>query len=116
MAAHAAAPQAPLGTRRVCFLSGMYAGEVMETIAAFREAGKRDALQDRPRHKGEGPWVSARLSTGLLTGLARGSAVCTLYALCRPPALQRGDGRFALHGRALSVPCSQLLAAHLRLV
>ncbi|KAL4439987.1 hypothetical protein ABPG75_002988 [Micractinium tetrahymenae] len=31
--------QAPLGTRRVCFLSGMYAAEVMETIAAFREAG-----------------------------------------------------------------------------
>jgi hypothetical protein len=32
---------APLGTRRILFLSGMYAAEVMETIAAFREAGKR---------------------------------------------------------------------------
>ncbi|KAI7836364.1 hypothetical protein COHA_009757 [Chlorella ohadii] len=31
--------QAPLGTRRVVFLSGMYAAEVMETISAFREAG-----------------------------------------------------------------------------
>ena len=31
--------QAPLGTRRVCFLSGMYAAEVMETIVAFKEAG-----------------------------------------------------------------------------
>ena len=32
--------QAPLGTRRVCFLSGMYAAEVMETISAYRETGE----------------------------------------------------------------------------
>jgi hypothetical protein len=32
--------QAPLGTRRVCFLSGMYAAEVMETISAYREIGE----------------------------------------------------------------------------
>lgn len=31
--------QAPLGTRRVLFLSGMYAAEVMEIIAAVRERG-----------------------------------------------------------------------------
>jgi len=44
----AALVQAPLGTRRVVFLSGMYAAEVMETISAFREAG---ALQ-QTRHGG----------------------------------------------------------------
>ncbi|PSC73792.1 Uncharacterized conserved UCP014543 [Micractinium conductrix] len=36
--------QAPLGTRRVCFLSGMYAAEVMETIVAFKEAGLPEAV------------------------------------------------------------------------
>ncbi|EFN52856.1 hypothetical protein CHLNCDRAFT_138333 [Chlorella variabilis] len=36
--------QAPLGTRRVLFLSGMYAAEVMETIAAVREAGLPEAV------------------------------------------------------------------------
>jgi hypothetical protein len=35
--------QAPLGTRRVCFLSGMYAAEVMETISAYREIGEAPA-------------------------------------------------------------------------
>lgn len=32
-------PQPPLGTRRTVFLSGMYGAEVVEVIAAYKDAG-----------------------------------------------------------------------------
>ena len=52
--------QAPLGTRRVCFLSGMYAAEVMETISAYREIG--EAVAEVAAAQVAAAWVAAALS------------------------------------------------------
>lgn len=84
-------PQPPLGQRRALFLSGMYGSEVVELIAAYREAGAR--------HCGES--LCSRFESGCMCALC-GSAGCSLImsaaamlqcrpvACCAPAAQQHG--------------------------
>jgi hypothetical protein len=68
----------PLGTRRVVFLSGMYAAEVMETISAYREAGEARGwtwMAGMPKLQHQ-----THRAAGLGAGAAAGGATTSTHA------------------------------------
>ncbi len=105
--------------RRVCFLSGMYAAEVMETIAAFREAGEladvwippgstsRSALQKRRTDS----WCRAvfhmetyavQMSCSSMAKPVHRPAVAEVVSVERSPARLLGTEE---HSRSVSFRC-----------